>query len=292
MTIPIITSIPPRLSRHDRDGREIGEEYQSACIDSWWQQGFTVHSVNARSELEGMVRRPGVTYWEVDRDASAIIGRPLIWFDDLIRMCGEIADGPFLFTNADIILRPSGHFFDATASLRPGSALISKRIDIQHPSLNEGTPCWNGYDLFGLHREDVSAIEDANLIFGSPWCDYMVPYALMIRNIKLGTFPGRPAYHLAHKERWAKAEWINRGMSYWHFVRRTSNKSPPRFREIVRQIEDKKPPALRRILRLHEKTIVKSLAKLAFATVDSVDSASNMDVYFRNSTTRDKLNGI
>src|ERR1700730_10574743 len=50
VSIPLITSIPPAISRLDAKGVEIGEAYQLACIESWKRAGFEPVSVNSKDE--------------------------------------------------------------------------------------------------------------------------------------------------------------------------------------------------------------------------------------------------
>ncbi len=122
---PLITSIPPRMSRVDASGAEIGPEYQRRCIESWRAAGFDPISVNS-------VREPapeGVTVVTVDRDAEHITGRPHVFVSDLIQ-CGarSVADSGdvFAIANADLIFSPKARLsrFDRDV------LLMSRRIDI------------------------------------------------------------------------------------------------------------------------------------------------------------------
>src|SRR6266576_5139857 len=48
--VQLFTSIPPRISRTNAAGDEIGESYQADCVASWMDAGFAPATINARSE--------------------------------------------------------------------------------------------------------------------------------------------------------------------------------------------------------------------------------------------------
>src|SRR5580704_15587850 len=97
--IPLITSIPPRLSRLDSAGVDFGDAYQSDCIASWRSAGFDPISVNSADEAH----THAVRVIPVGRDASAITGRPNVYLGDLLAVaCIEANGGSFAITNADI----------------------------------------------------------------------------------------------------------------------------------------------------------------------------------------------
>ena len=92
------------MSRLDSAGREVGEEYQNACISSWHQLGLQVFSVNSNAELTRLPRLGGVQFSPVDRDASALNGRPLVYVEDMLRVAREVSQGKVVITNSDILL--------------------------------------------------------------------------------------------------------------------------------------------------------------------------------------------
>lgn len=283
--VPLITSIPPRMSRQDASGQAIGEEYQMTCIDSWRRCGFEVFSVNARSELDRMPRRPGVTYWPIERDAQEVAGRPLVWIQDLLAASREIAQGPFALTNADIMLRKSSGVLDTVSRLEPGHALIAKRVDVEDASGSGGRPYRHGYDLFGLHRDDLHGWADSGLIFGCPWWDYMIPYVLLTKDVELHSPSGQPAAHLVHSDRWPGSQWFDFGASFLHFVRGTIDQSDPkrhaRYLQIVRETTHGKRSLPRRLIERPAKAERKTVKRLARAMVWVVDMASGLDRSFR-----------
>lgn len=100
-SIPLFTSIPPKISRLDAKRGEIGEVYQQDCIASWQRAGFEPISVNSTNEAypHSLRKIP------VGRDASVITGRPQVYFSDLLAAASIEAQGrPFALVNSDLIL--------------------------------------------------------------------------------------------------------------------------------------------------------------------------------------------
>jgi hypothetical protein len=46
----LFTSIPPKITRRNTAGQDVGPSYQADCIASWVEAGFAPATINARSE--------------------------------------------------------------------------------------------------------------------------------------------------------------------------------------------------------------------------------------------------
>jgi hypothetical protein len=96
--IPLITFIPPRISRLDVKGAEIGQAYQLACIESWKRAGFGPVSVNWKNEPF----KHALRMIPISRSASAVTGCPHVFFADLLAVASIEAQGrPFALMNAE-----------------------------------------------------------------------------------------------------------------------------------------------------------------------------------------------
>ncbi len=163
--IPLITSIPPTMSRLNANGDEIGHAYQQSCIDSWRRAGFEPISVNSINETcSHSIRRIPVS-----RDASAIVGRALVFLADVLNVASIEAQGrPFALMNADLFVPPTSALAAKVAQLRAGEFIFSRRIDIDQPSKTDGVPFPYGYDFFAGHADDISGLSDSGMVFGIP----------------------------------------------------------------------------------------------------------------------------
>ena len=155
VSIPLITSIPPRMSRLDAKGDEIGEAYQLGCIESWRRSGFEPVSVNSKNEAF----RHALRMIPVSRDASAITGRPHVFLADLLAVASIEAQGrQFVLMNGDLVLPRAAALAARVAQLHPGEFIFSRRIDISRPDQTDGMPHRSGYDFFAGHADDISGL--------------------------------------------------------------------------------------------------------------------------------------
>jgi len=204
--IPLVTSLPPSLSRLDAEGEEIGADYQERCIESWYRAGLEPLSVNSASEAY----RHSVRMVPIGRDASALTGRPNVFLADLLAVASEEAEGgPVVLMNADLLIRPGTELAAAVRELRRGEFIFSRRIDIDRPDQMNGMPFRLGYDFFAGHADDLAELVDGGMVFGAPWWDYYLPLMMFAQGCRM--YQSEPAVmHLAHEVQWLKdgRSWV------------------------------------------------------------------------------------
>jgi hypothetical protein len=220
-SIPLVTSLPPSLSRVDAKGDEIGAEYQQRCIESWHRTGFEPISVNSATEsYSHAVRR--IT---VSRDSSAVTGRPTVFLDDLLAVAStEARGGPVVLMNGDLLIRPGTALASNIRRLRPGEFMFSRRIDIARPDQTNGMPFRLGYDFFAGHADDLSGLSGEGMVFGAPWWDYYLPLMMFAQGCRI--YQSEPAVlHLAHEVQWLEG-WEELGYRFLAEIRaRVTNES-------------------------------------------------------------------
>jgi hypothetical protein len=198
------------MSRLDAKGGEIGEAYQRNCIESWQRAGFEPVSVNSSDE----VYTHSLRMIPVSRNASAITGRPYVFFADLLAVASIEARGrPFVLVNADLILTTTADLSARVAQLHPGTFIFSRRLDIDQPHQTEGTPWRYGYDFFAGHSDDISGLPDAGMVFGSPWWDHFFPLLMFMRGCHIRQHEP-VVLHLNHTERWDWEIWKTLGQRF------------------------------------------------------------------------------
>lgn len=203
------------MSRHDIDGFDIGNQYQLACIDSWQQAGFYPISVNSQQEIDGASKNThAVCYKSVNRDAGELLGKPLIFVNDMLNVADTIADGPVAIANADILLMNTSTTLDTIRDIKPGQCLVIKRFDIESMESKEGIEDTQGYDFFAFHSTDIPKYTDTQFIFGVPWWDHYFPLRMAMHGIKIMTINTPFAFHLNHNERWDPDLWVKYGLKF------------------------------------------------------------------------------
>lgn len=194
----LFTSIPPKITRRNAAGEEIGPSYQADCIASWIEAGFSPATINARSE--SFSAEPPVRRVTVERDASEITGRPHPYFGDLLSAIASETDGPFALVNADILIPPSAGLSRRVTSLKRGQMIFTRRLDVARVGAS-GKPFFYGYDFFAAHGADAAALAKSQLVFGAPWWDHFFPLAMHLHGCRL-TQLEPTIMHLHHVERW------------------------------------------------------------------------------------------
>ncbi|MFZ8477391.1 hypothetical protein ACO1MN_14090, partial [Staphylococcus aureus] len=121
----------PSMFRPDKSGRDIGPEYQLACIRSWIDAGFRPISVNGPDEQPP--HRDLVEVMRTTRTAKELHGRPVVFIDDLFAIARQVTPGPVMIVNADILLRPTFDLAGLVANLPADEALLAQLMEVDRP---------------------------------------------------------------------------------------------------------------------------------------------------------------
>ena len=208
--IPLITSLPPRMSRPLPDGREFGAEYQAMCIASWREAGFSeIVSVNSRRELEALpqiydlAKANGVRVVAVERDAAETVGKAYAYVSDIFGVGAELAgDGTVAFVNADIMLGASPRVADlVAANVGPGQFAVARRVPVDRPGAATGEPYYWGFDFFAGDAREFAAVPDIGLIVGCHWWDHLMPALMCWAGARMVHIEEPVVIHLEHEER-------------------------------------------------------------------------------------------
>jgi hypothetical protein len=213
--IPLVTSIPPRISRQAPDGTEIGREYALQCIRSWRDSGFYPVSVNADSEcVSELIDAEEIRLVTVERTSMDQYGKPLVYLGDFVRAASSVADGPVVLTNSDILIDMPEDTRKQIANLQPGQCVVSRRLDISTADSRTGDEYAFGYDFFAFHTRDLGEFSNDEFVFGLPWWDHFLPIHMLLRGLRLLPVEGPFAFHLAHDDRWDLDNWILLGRKF------------------------------------------------------------------------------
>jgi hypothetical protein len=203
----IYTSIPPKVSRFV-DGQDVGNLWTRMCVNSWLEAGYTIYSVNSEKESSSIASLyPDVNIIEVNRDGSHIVGRPLVYISDIIKLAIQSNQRYFALVNADIMISK-----DASAALKgwipENGFAYSTRLDIDDLS-GKNPRVHGGVDFLILETKDVVEIDLPDILFGTPWWDYWLPISLNCRGIngrRLIKNNAPVITHLFHDERWSHTD--------------------------------------------------------------------------------------
>jgi hypothetical protein len=261
--IPLVTSIPPRFSRKDDAGVDIGPGYLLRCVESWRKSNFEPISINAQSEeIYPLAGELGVRCVHVSRDARELCGKPLAYLTDLIAAACTLADGPVAITNSDILLDVPDDVCETIAAIRPGQCLVAKRVDIESVDARAGSEYRYGYDFFVYHTHDLRSFAEGDFVFGAPFWDHFLPITMFLRGVKQISGSKGFAYHLVHSERWDWQLWSKLGQQYVSLIcGRADQEAAPLVRRLKQAAGGYDQP-LRAMLKIRAKRLTAAGRKL------------------------------
>jgi hypothetical protein len=200
-SLALFTSIPPRVSRRDRHGAEIGQTYTERCIKSWLDTGHRVVSVNSAEEIAQLRGRfAGVEFQTVERHAAGIVGRPLVYMSDLLRACAGAPEDIAAIINADLHLDAPDRLAALLPRVDAETLIYAERLDVDDlDDPRTAEPYTYGLDCFLFPPAMVTDIADEGFIFGECWWDYWLPIVLAKRGHR-AVLAGPPPFfrHLQH----------------------------------------------------------------------------------------------
>jgi hypothetical protein len=206
----LYTSIPPKVSRLV-NGQDVGQAWTQMCLDSWLQAGYKIYSVNSDKESSAVAALyPDINIIETSRDGSVKVGRPLVYVSDIISAAINASHKNFALINADIMFLK-----DAASILKDwvpeNGFAYSTRLDIDD-LIGSNPRLHGGVDFLILKTADVASLNLPNILFGTPWWDYWLPFSLNLRGIKGRrlSFNNQPVIaHLSHDERWSQIDFLD-----------------------------------------------------------------------------------
>ena len=188
----IATSIAPR--KH---------EVQLAAVNSWFECGFKVISVNTSNEISALESiYPRVKFVDAPRDSSSITGKPLIFVDDVLKALKQSQSLLYGIINSDIILRLSKWQLKQLARDARGSLVFGSRVDIESTDLMEGEFFQEGFDFFFFDNVVANVIVPSEFCLGAPWWDYWFPLIPILKGIPIARLVTPAAYHVRHEIVW------------------------------------------------------------------------------------------
>ncbi|WP_243370205.1 glycosyltransferase [Geotalea sp. SG265] len=199
---------------------------QQQAIASWQKLGFHVISVNSKEEIAIIGESfPGITFFEAHRDATAIIGKPLIYLDDVLKALDQCGADTCGIVNSDIHLAANDGFLEFICRETTDSFIFGARVEVESLDNLNGQVYPRGFDFFFLDRKLLQRYPSSTFCLGAPWWDYWAPFIPMAVGapVKLLTTP--VAFHLSHPIKWAEEIWTYYCRLYYASLPQLAQKS-------------------------------------------------------------------
>jgi hypothetical protein len=188
----IFTSIAPRKIA-----------IQQHAVDSWLEAGFQPVSLNSATEIS-LLRAPfpKVEFIETSRDAASIMGKPLVFFDDLTAAIAASGPGVSGIVNSDIILRSVHPLPDLFKEKAAAGLVYGTRVDIDEPKSTFGEEYTAGFDYFFMNSATARCYPPTRLSMGAPMWDYWAVLVPLLKGVVCRRMNEMCAFHIRHEQQW------------------------------------------------------------------------------------------
>ncbi len=196
-------SSPPRVvlatSLSPRSG-----EAQTLALRTW--EGFAVDilSVNTAPEIAVLAPlHPGIRFIETDRNGQDLVGKPLIFIDDILAALAKADTDLVGIVNADILLCDGPRLLGELQAAGREALTICHRRDMRAPDDPTTIEYLMGFDAFFFSPSQIPHFQGSTMLLGAPWWDYLLPSLAIISGIPI-RIPERAAIgHVRHVVNWS-----------------------------------------------------------------------------------------
>lgn len=197
---------------------------QQRAVQSWFQCGFRVLSVNNPEEIQSLKPLfPEVTFIAAERNGKELFGKPLIYVDDLLAQLKKTASETVGIVNSDIYLcmGPS-HQEEIRRRTADKTVLCLNRLNVENLGDPKGQIFVSGFDVFFFRREVIDLILPSRFCLGTAWWDYYLPLVCLLNGYSLARFRDPVAYHIKHPLNWDYKQWTSNAEYFFDRLRELS----------------------------------------------------------------------
>lgn len=203
----LATSLSPR-----------GGDAQRAAISSWRGFGTRLISVNTAAEIAQLAPEyPDVVFRETARDGRNLIGKPLVYVDDLLDALAD-EDAPVCgIVNADILLLRAERL---APDVSRDVLTLCHRLDLDDPDDRDGRPYVAGFDAFFFPRDWIPVFRDSRLLLGAPWWDYLFAARALLAGLPMRVPRAGAIGHVVHPINWSQRMYVATAALWMEALRR------------------------------------------------------------------------
>lgn len=182
-----------------------GIENQQKSIGSWADFGWEIISYNVPDEINAVSKLfPNVRFVKVERDGSALTGKPFPYIYDILQnLKNEDAD-IFAYINSDIYISGLTHGLtsEIVKYVCDGSFVYAHRMDaksMDSAHVLEAKSFRVGIDVFFFHRNLIDIYSDDGFLIGNVFWDYWFPLVAHLKGVSLLEIKHPVFYHVLHQ---------------------------------------------------------------------------------------------
>jgi glycosyltransferase involved in cell wall biosynthesis/MoaA/NifB/PqqE/SkfB family radical SAM enzyme len=183
-------------------------ERQQAAIATWLHLGIRVLSVNNANEIEFLRPHfPEVNFVPAAGNAQEILGKPLVYFDDVLKALSMAGSEVCGIINSDIHLRADHGFLEFILKESRNSFIYCSRVEIPSIEHTSGTKLDTGFDLFFFDQAVIGLYPPTSFAIGATWWDYWAVMVPLLRHYTVKKLISPVAFHVVHSRNWSPEEW-------------------------------------------------------------------------------------
>ena len=193
---------------------------QVNAIESWIKLGFDVVSINGKEEIETLKGAfPNVRFIQAKRDARNILGRPFVYFDDILEYLKQTDSEICGIVNSDIYLSGDENVVSFIRSQAKNSLVYGARTEVDSLENLSGQVYQKGFDFFFFDKSLISHFPKSDFCIGATWWDYWMPVILVLAGCPVKKLVSPFAYHVRHPYKWDEKQWFLMGVKLYGYLR-------------------------------------------------------------------------
>ena len=182
---------------------------QVNAIKSWIKLGFDVVSINCKEEIETLKGAfPNIRFIQAKRDARNILGRPFIYFDDILEYLMQTDSEICGIINSDVYLAGDENIVSFIRSQAKNSLVYGARTEVDSLENMSGQVYEKGFDFFFFDKSLISHFPKSDFCIGATWWDYWMPLIPILAGCPVKKLVSPFAYHVRHPYKWDEKQWF------------------------------------------------------------------------------------
>ncbi|MBI4995339.1 MAG: glycosyltransferase, partial [Rhodocyclales bacterium] len=154
---------------------------------------------------------PEVELVATRRDGRQTVGKPCVYFDDILAHLKTSKAEVFGIINSDVYLDAEPSLVDFLCREARGALVYGSRLEVESLHSAAGWTYWMGYDYFFFDSQIRDAYPKSDFMLGVPWWDYWAPFLLVQKGLPIKHLTSPIAYHVSHPIAYQAIQLVNFG---------------------------------------------------------------------------------
>jgi len=149
------------------------------------------------------------------RNASELLGKPLIYLDDVLSALQQVGTEICGIINSDIVLDECLALPSFLRKACEGALVYGQRVDVNDLTAQRNGVYYFGRDYFFFEQDFIKEIPASNFCIGAPWWDIWVPLVALHTGRSLIQPSERFALHVIHSIAWSEEQYCKTSLMFF-----------------------------------------------------------------------------